>query len=226
MKRVLLLFLTIFITAPIFSASSSTSDTTEFRISAYKILANEPYLKMYAVSALNYNLDSIDTSTLIPLDMTDYLSVLDSKYLGAVASDIPSEVLFSFRVEGNVAGQYSVTVGMSYFRKQFSDPEHVYQDDEQVRISYKVVNSNVVFQTANTTSSEDGFVVSLNEDADENRLTWSVEDDSGNKKMTGRYSDDIWITRAGVAVVLDKQDYENCQYGLYFSDVTITLEVG
>lgn len=225
MKRVLLLFLTIFITAPIFSASSSTSDTTEFRISAYKILADEPYLKMYAVSALNYNLDSIDTSTLIPLDMTDYLSVLDSKYLGAVASDIPSEVLFSFRVEGNVAGQYSVTVGMSDFRKRFSDPEHVYQDDEQVKISYKVVNSNVVFQTANTTSSKDGFVVSLNEDADENRLAWSVEDDSGNIKMTGRYSDDIWITRAGVAVVLDEQDYENCQYGLYSSDVTITLEV-
>ena len=101
---------------------------------------------------------------------------------------------------------------------------------------YQILNENAVFQGTSSTKSTDEWEVSLVSSSSDDstsspneaagiRTEWIVKDSNGNSDHHSNVSpsQDVWIVRGAVAVVVDREDYMGAPDGDYRAYCTVKV---
>ena len=231
MKKLLSLFVISLVCILCLSAMSST---TSFTINAYKVgTYTTPYISMEAYDALSSNLERIVSNDI--LDLSDYTTNLknntdDKSY---TVEPYDKHVIFSFHVDGNCNGKYSLSVEIGPFVHSNADGS-VKDSSHIIKAYYEMRDTSCVFTTNYKSTGEKGgkattpmltttsFVV--NSSSTKSFVsTWTI-----SNIPTGEYEN--WRALGSVGISIDRQTYktasdDSSRKGLYMASVTIRLEV-
>ena len=210
------------------------SSTTTFKINAYKVgTYDTPYISMEAYDALSSNLERIVSNDI--LDLSDYTTNLknntdDKSY---TVEPYDKHVIFSFHVDGNCNGKYSLSVEIGPFVHSNADGS-VIDSSHIIKAYYEMRDTSCVFTSNYKSTGEKGgtattptltptsFVV----DSSSTKSfvsTWEI-----NNIPTENYEN--WRALGSVGISIDRQTYktasdDSSRKGLYMASVTIRLEV-
>ena len=169
-----------------------------------------------------------------------------SKFLGTAGDTLDKEafseqIVFSVRVAGSGAGNYTVTMEFSPFDYEKTDADN----DSTIEVSYQLGNVTSIFEETSTNVIRE----QLTTGSTETRKTWSTTTDlpasliakpvpnsSDPAKMVFswgiRPEDESstktpnWTTRAAVAMTIDEETYHKCkQFGTHASSVKVKLKL-
>lgn len=227
MRKRLLRILAILILA-VWSGSigASFNDPVRFTIKAYKIdsFSDEPPdVRVIITDALSNHLEIHEQGG--EIDLSEELGSL----LGTTPSidDFESNVIFSYRVEGNRAGNYTLGFSLSRFNvdpETASDGGETTRTNEYVDAYYELENNTLVFATSETTGgtlspitiTKKSGGTSNSTDPVGLSVTWSTAND-GAQAMSP------WIARGAVGTVISSVDLQSAKYGVYRATVMVTL---
>lgn len=231
MRRLITLLLIFLI--GIFSVGAMSS-TSSFKINAYKVGAyNTPYISMEAYDALSSNLERIVSNDI--LDLSNYTTNLKNNTEGTSYTVEPYDkhVIFSFHVDGNCNGKYSLSVEIGPFVHSNAD-ETVIDASHIITAYYEMRDTSCVFTSNYKSTGEKGgtattptltptsFVV--NSSSTKSFVsTWEIKD-----IPTEKYEN--WRALGSVGISIDRASYlqasnNSSRKGLYMASVTIRLEV-
>lgn len=240
---------------------SAVVSTQSLDIKAYKNHAEatneEGYIGVYITDAMTDSLAVVaendvsgDTNATTvkgrDMDITNYMK---EPVLGEISSN-PSiseeNILFSYRVVGNLRGRYTINFNITPFNGS--------DNNSRIDASYKLVNETLNFHGINSTSIDSDWKLetvsgnkngsTLNMNSIDISAKWNVsqqvwevgdwtvrpwhDDFNGNDfNWRGNPNFDIspypWYARGSVAIVVDKEGYEKAPDGEYRA--TCTVEV-
>ena len=229
MKKVITLSLLIFLVLETILAVSSS---TTFTINAYKVgTYNEEHVSMEAYDALEENLTRIASND--KLDLSPYTSNLKNNSDDDSYSVEPYDrhVIFSFHVDGNCNGNYTLSVTIGPL--QHVDSEGSTLSSNTITADYEMRDVSCVFTSTYKSTGEKGgtattpslspssFTITNTANAFVN--TWII-----SNIPSGKFEN--WRAQGSVGISIDRATYKTAadttEYnGLYMADVTITLEV-
>lgn len=237
MKKLLSLFVISLVCILCLSAMSST---TSFTINAYKVgTYTTPYISMEAYDALKSNLERIPSGTI--LDLSHFTSNLKNNTDNESYTVEPYDkhVIFSFHVDGNCNGKYSLSVEIGPFVHSNADGS-VIDSSHIIKAYYEMRDISCVFTSNYKSTGEKGgtattptltptsFVV----DSSSTKSfvsTWEINNIPTNNNIpTENYEN--WRALGSVGISIDRQTYktasdDSSRKGLYMASVTIRLEV-
>lgn len=175
-KIVISLILILILSATSFADAIKTSPGT-FEIKAYKLNRNAP-VTITIVDALTGSLNEI---------LKDDELIIDGYFTPGVASSATEEnvddIAFAYRVSGNTAGTYTVTITVNPFIEKVKNENGDEIDgDHAISARYFLVNETVRFLDSNKTTTSDyvegekGLKIE-NTDAEPNRSDFDTSDD-------------------------------------------------
>lgn len=233
MKKLISLFVISLVCILCLSAMSST---TSFTINAYKVgTYTTPYISMEAYDALKSNLERIPSGTI--LDLSHFTSNLKNNTDNESYTVEPYDkhVIFSFHVDGNCNGKYSLSVEIGPFVHSNADGS-VIDSSHIIKAYYEMRDTSCVFTTNYTATGEKGGTATTPKLTPTS--TSFVVDSSSTKSFvstweiknipTGKYEN--WRALGSVGISIDRQTYktasdDSSRKGLYMASVTIRLEV-
>lgn len=231
MKRIALSFLLFLI---LVCSAYAISGTTSFTINAYKVgTYTTPYISMEAYDALKSNLERISSGDI--LDLSHFTSNLKNNTDNESYTVEPYDkhVIFSFHVDGNCNGRYSLSMEIGPFVHSNADGS-VKDSSHIINAYYEMRDTSCVFTTNYKSTGEKGgkattptltptsFVV--NSSSTKSFVsTWTI-----SNIPTGEYEN--WRALGSVGISIDRQTYktasdDSSRKGLYMASVTIRLEV-
>lgn len=239
MRKITILFIVLLLPVMTLMASLDRTETS-FDIVAYRVGQREekgPYF--YVVDALNNSLENVSSTgeseeiDSYSRDMTGYLS----DYLASsLDKDNGSNVLFSFRVEGNTTGTYYVTTAVSDFFPVDSNNENA----APISGSYAFDNFDVRFNRSGSQSSipADGYGYDGNIKETLETNTGTITPVATNKgyynaiqssdsfasawwTIKDNPTGDYWICRGAVRLQIDESEYVLAPNGTYRTTVVI-----
>lgn len=228
MKKGIIVLLLIAIIA--FSLSANDRSEAALKINAYKTGSGstEEYLILKIYDSVTGSLTTLENNDKIDID--DYLSTTDAsnKLLGEVSNSPAGRLVFVTHVEGNITGSFTVKVEMTPLA--YSD-NGKFDLDKRIPFYFHPMNVLYYFKKAEATttgtytiadnsSSTAGTTVNTKDNGSIN-FNWNVT----NTEIDALVSDDAWVYRGGVGMVISKDDYAKSPNGKYASTVTITLGV-
>ena len=247
-KRILLAFvLLILISSICFAAVSETHD---LKIKAYKAgSSSEPFLNLFVIDSITdgSQLDTIIQKEAHTINLDPYVSSGAGDLIGPLpsgnggAGDIAyGRMIFSYRVESNYEGTFTINIGIPSF-------ELTPQGGEYIGAYYELKNKSLGFNTdsdSTTATTSDGVTTvstklgdyelsyrsGISADTAGNgspaNLTssWTVSD--GNYTTTNGLMNTTWLAREAVFAVIDETSYSTAPTGTYHTDVTVSLTVG
>lgn len=227
-----------------FMTGVSAADSQELVIKAYKIARS----KQQGITEFVVTDALADFTNLNRITKGERL-VVDgqiSKFLGTAGDTLDKEafseqIVFSVRVAGSGAGNYTVTMKFSPFDYEKTDADN----DSTIGVSYQLGNVTSIFEETSTNVIKE----QLTTGSTETRKTWStttvlpaslvakpvlnssypaemgfswrVSPEGGSSTKTPN-----WTTRAAVAMTIDEDSYRECsQFGEHASTVTVELKV-
>lgn len=218
MKRIML-FVLIFLMALSGTYSNTpVSDTATFYLKAYKNnVTNDNPTLLYITDAITTDSSSYDTNLgylgdekRTELNLTSDLSEL----LGDLTREDPEIVVFSYRVESKEAGSFKL--GLSASGPFTNDTTSIDFEWALKNVTFSTNGSAVLngYWSEGQWIEGETFDATPKENGAELKNTWYVENTNN----------DIWYKRGGVALLIDRSDYENSEtYGRYQTKVTVTL---
>lgn len=210
------------------------SSTTSFKINAYKVgTYNEKVITMEAYDALSSNLERIVTNDI--LDLSNYTTNLKNNTEGTSYTVEPYDkhVIFSFHVDGNCNGSFSLTVTIGPFVHSNADGT-VIDASHIITAYYEMRDTSCIFTTNYKSTGEKGGTASV---PTLNPTSLTIKDsNSGSFVSTwvisgipaGTYEN--WRALGSVGISIDRASYlqasdNSDRKGLYMAPVTIKLEV-
>ena len=229
MRKIAICLITLMII--IFPCYSAVSDEVQLEIKAYKLGGKEEFIELTITDALSGSLNIVEgtsdvsTTNQARLDISDYIEDFLGRLPSAeTTSDLYGGILFSYRLDGNLPGNYDIDITLSSFKKDGGS--------DIVNAYFGLVNENVIFNGTSKTESAGGFSISRVDEANDDE--WGVT--SGETKASlhtgvsitspagaGKTTDDIWIARGAVYSIISSGEYESASNGEYISDVTVTI---
>lgn len=231
MKKIML-FVLIFLMALSGTYSNTpVSDTATFYLKAYKNnVTNDNPTLLYITDAITTDSSSYDTNLgyLGDEDRTELNLTSDlSELLGDLTREDPEIVVFSYRVESKESGSFKLSLTAN----------GPFENDGST-IDFEWALRNVTFSTNGEAKlAEQGYW-------QEGDYWWSDKEwiktydaetlDAGPKQNGAELkntwyventNNDVWYKRGGVALLIDRSDYENSDsaYGKYETYVTVNL---
>ena len=211
------------------------SSTTTFKINAYKVgTYDTPYISMEAYDALSSNLERIVSNDI--LDLSDYTTNLknntdDKSY---TVEPYDKHVIFSFHVDGNCNGKYSLSVEIGPFVHSNADGT-VIDASHIITAYYEMRDTSCIFTTNYKSTVENGGTASV-PTLNPTSLTIKDSNSAGSFVSTweisgipaGKYEN--WRALGSVGISIDRASYlqasnDSRRKGLYMASVTIRLEV-
>ena len=232
MKKLLSLFVISLVCILCLSAMSST---TSFTINAYKVgTYTTPYISMEAYDALKSNLERISSGDI--LDLSHFTSNLKNNTDNESYTVEPYDkhVIFSFHVDGNCNGKYSLSVEIGPFVHSNADGS-VIDSSHIIKAYYEMRDTSCVFTSNYKSTGEKGGTATTPTLTPTS--TSFVVDSSSTKSFvstweiknipTGEYEN--WRAQGSVGISINRASYKTVadtpkRNGLYMADVTITLE--
>ena len=209
------------IAAILIAARLMAADTADFKIEAYRIDPTR-YLNIDIVDALSDRLQTNPSE----IDVTDYLE----RFMGKVEqqdkemSMFSEHIVFAYRVAGNQAGTYTITLSFEPFYLDGSQSEFIAAAYEIGNVSYTYT------ETGSSSYTADGTNYSISEiDHKDTRIVLDSANETGTFMKKWSVTDGSrseWITRGSVAMDVGPTTYATAPYGKYGSTVTIRLESG
>lgn len=169
-----------------------------------------------------------------------------SKFLGTAGDTLDKEafseqIVFSVRVAGSGAGNYTVTMEFSPFDYEKTPKEN----DSQIGVSYQLGNISSIFEKTSTGSipqtdssgnptTEMAWVSTITSPSSSTSTVVKPDSNSVSFSFTWDVSEKVspsgelpaWTTRAAVAMTIDEDSYRECsQFGEHASTVTVELKV-
>ena len=223
MKKIML-FVLIFLMALSGTYSNTpVSDTATFYLKAYKNnVTNDNPTLLYITDAITTDSSSYDTNLGYLGDERKELNLTSdlSNLLGDLTREDPEIVVFSYRVESNESGSFQLSLTAN----------GPFENDGST-IDFEWALRNVTFSTNGEAKlAEQGYW-----DWGQWVVTHEAETlDAGPKQKGGELkntwyventNNDVWYKRGGVALLIDRSDYENSDsaYGKYETYVTVKL---
>lgn len=213
---------------------SAMSSTTFFTINAYKVgTYNNPFISMEAYDALESNLERISSGDI--LDLSHYTTSLknntdDGSY---TVEPYDKHVIFSFHVDGNCNGNYTLSVEIGPLVHSSADGT-VIDGSHIITAYYEMRDTSCVFTSNYKSTGEKGETATpptltrtsflVNSSSSQSFVsTWEIKD-----IPTGTYEN--WRAQGSVGISIDRTTYkiaadDSDRNGLYMANVTITLEV-
>ena len=231
MKKLISLFVISLVCILCLSAMSST---TSFTINAYKVgTYTTPYISMEAYDALKSNLERISSGDI--LDLSHFTSNLKNNTDNESYTVEPYDkhVIFSFHVDGNCNGKYSLSVEIGPFVHSNADGT-VIDASHIITAYYEMRDTSCIFTTNYKSTGEKGGTASV---PTLNPTSLTIKDsNSGSFVSTwvisgipaGTYEN--WRALGSVGISIDRASYlqasdNSDRKGLYMAPVTIKLEV-
>ena len=241
MKKSKLIRLTSILLMLGFSALNLTAVVSEenLEIKAYKNYSaeNGDFMAVYITDAITSSLSLILESRENfnasgkpqNLDITPYV---EKQLLGDIANPNISEenIAFSYRVVGNQICHYTLELSIEPFIQQVESTS-----EYRINAYYEKLNENAVFQATSSDESIDNwhvYLTSLSSSGSTSssnnayiKAEWTVEDAYGQSHHDnkGNPSEDMWIIRGAVAVVIDREDYAGAPNGDYKAYCTVKV---
>lgn len=228
MKKVITLSLFIFL---VLETTLAVSSNTKFTINAYKVgTYNEEHVSMEAYDALEENLTKIASND--KLDLSPYTSNLKNNSDDDSYSVEPynRHVIFSFQVDGNCNGNYTLSVTIGPL--QHVDSEGNTLSSNTITAYYEMRDVSCVFtSTYKSTGAKGGKTTTpylspssftISNASNVFVSTWTI-----SNITSGQYEN--WRAQGSVGISINRESYKNAAdkfNGLYMADVTIKLEVG
>ena len=201
-----------------------------FQIRAYRMEAS-PQLNVVITSAIPSHLDRVEDGQILSID-ENYID----RFMGNVGgqdtamTSFSEHIVFSYRVEGNQTGSFSLELQFEPFYLYVNDAKN---ENYVIDCAYEIGHETYVF---NNPDSKSGFAISRDEtNTDQNELTRLVfyegTQPEGNSfrrtwKVTGNGSaDPSWSARGAIALDIGPTSYNSndTPYGTYRSQVTVIL---
>lgn len=213
----------------VFSLSATDRSETTLKINAYKTGSGstEEQLILKVYDSVTGSLTTLENNDKIDID--DYLSTTDTsnKLLGEVSKSSTGRLLFVTHVEGNMTGSFTIKVVMSPLaytdNGKFDLDKRIPFYFHPMNVLYYFKNAgaktNGTYTIADNTTSTTGTIVNTKTDGSIS-FNWNVSNTGSDKLI----SDDVWVYRGGVGMVISKDDYAKSPNGKYASTVTVTLE--
>ena len=248
MKKLLAVFVLLFIVLQLYSADNADLTIKAFK-SGYdgvRVIINDRITREDIFILDNGDLDTPSASGSGTIELNNVINEL----LGYVAdtstqetsSALDSYVVFSYRVEGNATGSYTLRFNLENLRNS-SHP------DKYINTSYQLGTFNVVFSTPagsnepsdnlnsdntlaimyDSTSVKEGAAVGASGVATL-ASSWKVgTPNMQNETLVGVEAGvsepcSTWIARGAVGMTIDSVGYTNASYGEYIANVVVTLE--
>lgn len=226
-KGIIVLLLIAFLA---FSLSATDSSSAMLNINAYKTGSGstEESLILKVYDSVTGSLSTLENNGKIEID--DYLSTTDTSnnLMGDLSNVSTGRLIFVTHVEGNMTGSFTLTVNMTPLA--YTD-NGKFDIDKRIPFYFHPMNvlcyfknagstTNGTYTIANNTTSTKGTFVNT-KDNGYIGFTWKVSNTGSDTLM----SDDVWVYRGGVGMVISKDDYAKSPNGKYASTVTVTLEV-
>lgn len=225
MKKIML-FVLIFLMALSGTYSNTpVSDTATFYLKAYKNnVTNDNPTLLYITDAITTDSSSYDTNLGYLGDERKELNLTSdlSELLGDLTREDPEIVVFSYRVESKESGSFEL--GLSASGPFTNDTTNAFIDFEWAlrNVTFSTNGSAVLkeqgyWQEGEWIKTYDAETLDAGpkQNGAELKNTWYVENTNN----------DIWYKRGGIAMLIDRSDYEtsNTAYGKYKTTVTVTL---
>ncbi len=226
MKKILIVLI---LMLPLHLAVYATVPTETFEIKAYRI---DPaaYLTVTITDSLSDSLKVIQSGG--ELDLTNHLE----QYMGSTGgADTPisafdEHIVFSYRVAGNTAGTYRITMTFLPFTNTDSSGTA-----STIRAAFEVGNSSYVFtSTGNSSVGTSGSIKEdttsgYGNDPDRTRIVvgnGGTDSDLAKVWTVSDAANEEWIVRGAIGMDISPTDYysEKTAFGRYESTVTVTLE--
>ena len=213
----------------VFSLSATDRSEATLKINAYKTgsCSTEEQLILKVYDSVTGSLTTLENNDKIDID--DYLSTTDTsnKLLGEVSKSSTGRLLFVTHVEGNMTGSFTIKVVMSPLaytdNGKFDLDKRIPFYFHPMNVLYYFKNAgaktNGTYTIADNTTSTTGTIVNTKTDGSIS-FNWNVSNTGSDKLI----SDDVWVYRGGVGMVISKDDYAKSPNGKYASTVTVTLE--
>ncbi len=213
----------------VFSLSATDRSEATLKINAYKTGSGstEEQLILKVYDSVTGSLTTLGNNDKIDID--DYLSTTDTsnKLLGEVSTSSTGRLLFVTHVEGNMTGSFTIKVVMSPLAYRDNGK---FDLDKRIPFYFHPMNvlcyfknagakTNGTYTIAGNTTSTTGAIVNTTDNGSIS-FNWKVSNTGGDKLI----SDDVWVYRGGVGMVISKDDYAKSPNGKYASTVTVTLE--
>lgn len=248
MKRFLAVFVLLFMVLQLYSASEADLTIKAFKSynTGVRVIINNRITRE-DIFVLNSNPNEASTTGNPRIELNDVVQQL----LGSVSdtstqvspSALDSYVVFSYRVEGNVTGSYSL-------RFDLNNLTNSNNQNEYINTSYQLGNFDAVFTSSATSGVPSGNLdpVSNNDYAimyDDTSVkegsaigvsgvttltsSWTVgEPIYQENELTGVQDGatepcSTWIARGAVGMTIDSVGYTNASNGEYIATVNVTL---
>ena len=201
----------------------AVGESVPFTIKAYKIdvSESEPSVRVVITDALSNHLDIHGQDG--EIDLTEELGSL----LGTSPSieDFDSSVIFSYRVEGNKPGSYTLDFSLSRFdvdENTASNGGDSSRNDKYIDAYYEIEYNTLVFASSASNGNLSAIDVSKKSGGtnSSNPVNLSVNWSATNN---GQATMSPWIARGAVGTVISNIDLQNAMYGVYRADITVTL---
>lgn len=223
MKKLMLFTFVLLLVLSATYSSSSVSDTATFYLKAYKnnVTDTTPTL-LYITDAITTDSSNYETNLGYLGDDRSELNLTSdlSNLLGDLTREDPEIVVFSYRVESKDSGSFKLSLTAN----------GPFENDGST-IDFEWALRNVTFSTNGEAKlAEQGYW-----DGGQWVVTHEAETlDAGPKQKGGELkntwyventNNDVWYKRGGVALLIDRSDYENSDsaYGKYETYVTVNL---
>ena len=218
MKKLMLFTFVLLLVLSATYSSSSVSDTATFYLKAYKNnVTDTTSTLLYITDAITTDSSNYETNLGYLGDDRSELNLTSdlSNLLGDLTREDPEIVVFSYRVESKDSGSFKLSLTAN----------GPFENDGST-IDFEWALRNVTFSTNGSAVltgywSEgqwiegETFDATPKENGGELKNTWYVENTNN----------DVWYKRGGVALLIDRSDYENSDsaYGKYETYVTVNL---
>lgn len=247
MKRFLAVFVLLFMVLQLYSASEADLTIKAFKSynTGVRVIINNRITRE-DIFVLNSNPNEASTTGNPRIELNDVVQQL----LGSVSdtstqvspSALDSYVVFSYRVEGNVTGAYSLKFDLGNLKNSNNSTAYI-------NTSYQLGNFDVVFtssaesgEPSDNLNSDDSIAImydstSVKEGAAVGASgvatlasSWKVgTPNMSNETLVGVEAGvsepcSTWIARGAVGMTIDSVGYTNASYGEYIANVVVTLE--
>lgn len=247
MKKLLVVFVLLFMVLQLYSASEADLTIKAFKSysEGVRVIINNRITRE-DIFVLNSNPNEAPTTGSPRIELNDVINQL----LGSVSdtstqvppSALDSYVVFSYRVEGNATGAYSLKFDLGNLKNSNNSTAYI-------NTSYQLGNFDVVFTSSaesgepsdnlnsndsiaimyDSTSVKEGAAVGASGVATL-ASSWKVgTPNMSNETLVGVEAGvsepcSTWIARGAVGMTIDSVGYTNASYGEYIANVVVTLE--
>lgn len=210
--------------------------STVFTVKAYKAGfadPSKPQVKLVVTDALYETLDTNASEIVLDNHVTSLLR--DNLEI----NEFESQVIFSYRVEGNCPGTFKISVEVRPFQYGSASSVTALTSENAIDASYALRNITYVFGGGGGTESEDNkmkFTYTESTGGSSGILSYAAGGSSSytfekqwalsSTDPSDEVTSDVWIARGAVAMAIrssENYSYGNAIPGQYVAPVTITL---